>query len=274
MTPPSPRTIIPPGLHMGRADYFRLSQASSGLLLLMACLVCAGGCNNACVSGTWNPSTGGTITGKVSSPPPSCSLSAVHGIVHMEIGATTDTTATPASGFAGPQIAHLCVTLVGLDIHASALAGDDDPGWQPLAPELQAHPIQVDLLADARTNRLTAQLPDAVLPAGVYRQIRLRLGSKPRAESALEINRCGSAGSHCAVMSDGQVRPLVFAPSRRDLRIVFEDLPGKGLYVPPESIVALVIEFDPNLSWVWRSGDSLLFNPVFRPRVQQPSDAD
>lgn len=246
------------------------------LLLLIACLLDASGCNNSCVSGTWNPFTGSTFTVKTSNPPPSCTLNTANGIVHMEIGATA--TAVPASAFAGPQIAHLFVTLAGLDIHSDALAGDDDPGWQPLAPELQAHPIQVDLLADAHRNSSGAGLPDAVLPAGIYRQIRLRLGNQPTAESAFETNHCGGVGSHCAVMFDGQVRPLVFPLSRRDMRILFEELPGRGLYVPPDSVVTLVIEFDPNRSSVWppflRSGDSLLFNPVFRPIVQRPPDAD
>lgn len=195
----------------------------------------------------------------------------------MEIGAIAETTSIPASGFAGPQIAHLFVTLARVDIHSSALAGDDDPGWQPLAPELETHPIQVDLMADAHTNSSTAPLPDAVLPAGMYRQIRLRVANQPSAESGLETNHCG-ASSHCAVMSDGQIRPLVFPPSRHDVRIVFEDLPGRGLYVPPESVVTLVIEFDPNRSSIWPpvrdSGDSSLFIPVFRPSVRHPSDAD
>src|SRR5262249_46010011 len=122
------------------------------LLLLTAWLFCVAGCNNTCISGTWNPATGGSITGKVSNPPPSCSLSTANGIVHMEIGATAETIATPASGWAGPRVAHLFVTLAGLDIHASALADDETPGWQPLAPEFLGHPVQVDLMTDGHTN--------------------------------------------------------------------------------------------------------------------------
>src|SRR5262249_360990 len=156
---------------------------------------------------------------------------------------------------------------------ASALADDETPGWQPLAPEFLGHPVQVDLMTDGHTNSANAPFPDAVLPAGVYRQLRLRPATEAPPESAPGTNH--SAGApHCAVMSDGQVRPLVFPPSRSDLRIVFEDLPGRGLYVPPDGIVTLVIEFDPNRSWVLLLGDSLLFNPLFRPSVQRPPEAD
>lgn len=249
------------------------ATTSSKLLLITACLLCGVGCNNTCISGSWNPGAGSTVTGKVSSPPPSCSLSAANGILRVEIGATAETTATPASGWAGPRVAHLFVTVAGLELHSSALASDDALGWQPLAPEPLIHPVQVDLLADAHSNSSSAPFGDALLPAGMYRQIRLRLASQPPTESALETSRCGRA-PHCAVLSDGQVRPLVFPPSRPHLRMVFEDLPGRGLYVPPDSMVTLVLEFDRDRSWVWRSGDSLVFNPVFRPNVQRPPEAD
>lgn len=174
------------------------------------------------------------------------------------------------------------MTLAGLDIHSSAVAGDEAPGWQPLAPGLLMHPLQVDLLAgllsEGHRNSSAAAFPDAVLPAGMYGQIRLRLAGQPQEESTQEANHCSGASPHCAVMSDGQVWPLVFPSSRRDLRIPFEDLPGRALYVPPDGIVTLGIELDANRSsfWppVWRSGDSLLFNPVFRASLQLAPEAD
>jgi hypothetical protein len=254
---------------MGPAPYLRLSRVSSSFLSLTACLLCAAGCNNTCVSGTLNSPGGSTITVKSSSPPPSCTLSTANGIVRMEIGAASGAASAP--GATRPYVAHLFVTLAGVDAHSSALAGDDAPGWQPLAPELQAHPIQVDLLADARANRSNAPLPDAVLPTGAYRQIRLRLASLPTAESALETNHCPGGESHCAVMSDGQILPLAFPPSRPDLRLMFPPTPGRELYVPPDGVVVLAIELDQDRSWVWPSGHSLLFNPVFRLDVQQPA---
>jgi len=154
----------------------------------------------------------------------------------MEIGAASGTATAP--GAMGPFVAHLFVTLAGVDAHSSALVGDDAPGWQPLAAELQANPIQVDL---------------------------------PTVESALETNHCGGGESHCAVMSDGRILPLAFPPSRPDLRIMFPAIPGRELFVPPDGVVVLAIELDQDRSWVWPSGHSLLFNPVFRLDVQQPT---
>jgi len=253
---------------VGRTVYLRVSQVSSSFLLLTACLLCAIGCHNTCVSGTLNSSAGSTVIVNVSSPPPSCTLSTANGIVHMEIGAPSGAIAPSAPGIGAPHVTHLFVTLAGVDVHSSELAADDALGWQPLAAELQVHPLQLDLLADADANSSAAPLPDAVLPAGMYRQIRLRLASLPPEESALETNPCGG-GPHCAVMSDGRVQPVAFPSSRPNLPVMVDGIPGRELYVPPDGNVTLVIELDRDRSWGSRTGGSLLFNPVFRLTIRQ-----
>jgi uncharacterized protein DUF4382 len=230
--------------------------------------LCIAGCNNTCVSVALNSPNGSTVNIKAGSPPPSCSLSTANGIVRLEIGAASGATSTP--GVMGPHLNHLYVTVTGIEAHSSPLAADDTPGWKALAPQLQKHPIQVDLLADAHANASSAPFADAVLPTGAYRQIRLRLASLSVGESVLEGNLCGAGTPHCAVASEGGVWPLAFPPSRPDLRIVLDSLPGHGLYVPPDGLVGLVIELDGDRSWIWPSGNSLLFAPVFHVSIQDP----
>jgi hypothetical protein len=237
------------------------------LFPLTACLLCAAACNNTCVSGTLNAPGGSTVNVKVASPPPSCPLTTANGIVHLEIGAAPGATSTP--GITGPHMAHLFVTLAGVDVHSSPLASDETPGWLPLASELQAHPFQVDLLEDANANASAAPFPDAVLPAGAYRQIRLRFASLPLGQFALETNHCDAGAPHCAVLSDGRVQALALPPSRPDLRILLESTPSRELYVPPDGAVTLAIELDRDRSWTWPAGDALLFAPVFRLSVRQ-----
>ena len=268
---------------MGSSAYLRLPLVSFTLFPLAACLLCVTGCQNTCVSGTLNSPSGSTVAVKTGSSPPSCTLSAASGIVHLEIGAVSGTIGAPgitAFPMTRPFVTHLFVTLAGVDVHSSPLAGDDTPGWLPLAPQLQAHPLQIDLLAEPRANASSAPFPDAILPTGAYRQIRLRLASQPsnglaptnlpRADSVLEANRCVAGAPHCAVMSDGRAWPVAFPPSRADLRIMLEGTAGHELYVPPDGTVALVIELDRERSWVWPSGDSMLLQPVFRLSFQQP----
>ena len=268
---------------MGWLAYQRFPRVSFTLFPLAACLLCVTGCQNTCVSGTLNSPSGSTVAVKTGSSPPSCTLSAASGIVHLEIGAASGTTSTPgitAFPTARPSVTHLFVTVAGVDVHSSPLAGDDTPGWLPVAPQLQAHPLQIDLLGEPHANASSAPFPDAILPTGAYHQIRLRLASQPpsnsaptilpRGDSVLEANRCVAGAPHCAVMSDGRVWPIAFPPSRADLRIMLEGTAGHELYVPPDGTVALMIELDRERSWVWPSGDSMLFQPVFRLSFQQP----
>ncbi len=254
---------------MSRFAYHRLSQALLRFLPLTACLLCAAGCHNTCVSGVLNSPGGSTVNVKVASPPPSCTLTTANGIVHLEIGSASVTASSPDAS--GTQISHLFVTLAGADMDSDGLASDESSIWQSLAPQLQAHPFQVDLLSAPEVNELSAPFPDAVLPAGEYRQIRLRLAVPLGDGPVLEANRCGVGALHCAVMSDGRVQPLALSPSALTFRILSEKISGGGLYVPPDGAVRLRIEFDRDRSSLWFTGDSLLLSPVVRMSVQQPA---
>ena len=250
----------------------RLSRNASALLLLSAWVLGTTGCNNSCVSGVLAPG-GSTINVKAGNPPPSCSLSAANGTVQLEVGAASGTTSSPfVIAPLRPRVTHLYVTVAGVDAHSSPLAVDDTPGWQPLAASLQQHPLQLDLLADPHENASSAPFPEASLPAGAYRQIRLRMASAPPEESALEASHCGTGTPHCAVFSSGRVADLDFPVTRPNLHIVLDGAPGHELYVPPDGAVALVIELDRDRTFLWPSGDSFFLAPVFHLRVQMPTN--
>lgn len=250
----------------------RLSGTASALFFLCSCALGNIGCNNSCVSGFFAPG-GSTVNAKAGNPPPSCSLSAASGTVQMEIGAASGTSSSPfIVAPLRPHVTHLYVTVAGVDAHSSPLAMDDTPGWQPLAASLPQHPLQVDLLADAQANAASTPFPDASLPAGAYREIRLRLVSAASGEPGLEASRCSTGTPHCAVFSDGHASPLDFPVSRPNLRIVLDGAPGHELYVPPDGRVELVIELDRDRTFLWPSGDSFFLEPVFHLRVQLPAN--
>ena len=194
-------------------------------------------------------------------------------MVQLEIGAASGTSLTPfIVAPLRPRVTHLYVTVAGVDAHSSPLAVDDTPGWLPLATSLQQHPVQVDLLADPHDNSSSAPFPDASLPSGAYRQIRLRLATPVSGEPALEGSHCSTGAPNCAVFSDGRVPPLAFPVSRPNLHIVLDGAPGHELYVPPDGTVALVIELDRDRTFLWPSGDSFFLAPVFHLRVQLPAN--
>jgi hypothetical protein len=266
---------------MGRAEtHHRLSRALASFLSLTALSLCAVACNNTCVFGALN-SPGTTVTIKIGNPPPACNLATTNGAVHIEIGAATGTTsaepAASANGMARTHITHLFVTLAGIDAHPALDADDSSPEWQPLAPQLNAHPLQFDLLAPHDAEGGSRPFPQALVPAGVYRLVRLRLAMRPSSgESLLEANQnepvletsaCSTGFLHCAVTSDGRIQPLAFA-AQSNLRIPPESMDGRWLHVLPDAAVSLRVEFDRDRSFLWPVGDDFRLIPQFHLRVQ------
>jgi len=264
---------------MGR-ERWHVFLLCAAILVLGAC-----GCHNTCVSGVLN-SPGSTINVKIGSPQPTCTLSQATGVVQIGIGAAATAETGPNgaqgeeptdSGTASAQIAHLYVTLAGIDAHASPEADDRATDWQPLAPQLAAQPLQVDLVAPARGEGAPAPMQEAVVPAGVYRQVRLRLAMLRSArdslvettESVLETSRCGADVLHCAVTSDGRMRPLA---SMLDLRVSPEGMGGRWLTVPPDGAVTMVIELDKERSFLWPTGEGLRPRAQFRVRFEEPGE--
>lgn len=75
-------------------------------------------------------------------------------------------TDAPACGYE-----HVYVTVASVQVHQSATASDNAPGWQTIA--LPSMPQRVDLLT--LTNGVLQELGQTVLPAGTYTQLRLVL---------------------------------------------------------------------------------------------------
>src|SRR4029077_9915069 len=79
------------------------------------------------------------------------------------------------------------ITIRSVQAHISATADDNSAGWVELVPELNAQPVQVDLLnLPANAACLLKQLgSNTSLPAGDYQQIRLLLVSSNSSSSAV-----------------------------------------------------------------------------------------
>lgn len=267
---------------MSRTARDRFSRALSSVFALAGFLLCAG-CHNTCISGVLN-SPGSTINISISDPPPSCPLSAAKAAVHVEISAV------PASlpqthldqPTASPFLTHLYVTLSGIEAHPSVAADKHSPDWQQLTPGLQAHPFQVDLLSTAQgapSPFSETQLQEGIVSAGVYRQVRLRFSThSASSESGAEAeeptvltNHCGTSVLHCAVTSGGRIYPLALAQASQDLPVSLENTEGQQLYIPPDDVVTLLIEFDKNGSLLWSEGGALRLAPVFRLIIKHSS---
>jgi len=222
--------------------------------------VTATGCNNTCFRFTSNPSTG-TLVIKVSDAKPTCTLSKANGIVVLNVSASP----MPSAGSGPSSIQHIFVSLWGIEAHPGTIADEDSPDWQELAPQLAQQPVQIDLMARTDDQCPPGSFSEAAVPAGVYRQIRLRLvPSQPAtSEPVPEENACGSVGFNCIVTADGRIRPLALDGAKPELRIGSEHIAGGFLRVLPDTGTDLAIEFNTSSSLVLPAGDAVRLTPVF-----------
>ena len=160
---------------------------------------------------------------------------------------------------------HVYVTTRSVQAHTSASAGDNTPGWQELAPQLNTEPMQIDLFAAGQTACLLTTLgSNTALPAGTYQQIRLLLvandgGGGP----APATNACGNQGFNCAVLQDGSVHELLLSSqANTGLKIPPGQVEGGPITVKAGQDVDLNIDFNACASIVVQSDGSFRLKPV------------
>jgi hypothetical protein len=247
------------------------------LVVLFLCLANSG-CNS-CYSGFWNGNGSGVAVSNTS-----CPLTKATGAVIVQMSVPSSPPAASAafpSPLASPgDVQHIFVTLRGIEAHPSMMADEDSAGWEELAPNLAAHPMQLDLLVvngDSRSLGLpTSTDVPATVPADEYRQLRLRLVSlHPSADDLIpESNACGNVGWNCMVFADRSVRPLEFDGAVAEFHItqalgtdcVFRVLPGE--------VIHLSIEFGPASSVFSASNGAVRLAPVFNVASHTASTAD
>jgi len=136
------------------------------------------------------------------------------------------------------------------------MADDGSPDWQELAPQLANQPRQIDLLspiADQTTEEPLEQI--MTIPAGVYRQVRVRFADDVLARNRLQgETACAGAGSNCVVMGDNTVRPLLFDTASPELRITPERMAAASLVIVSGVGNDLVIELKPIWTLSGRGG--------------------
>jgi hypothetical protein len=206
-------------------------------------------CNNTCFTLTSNPPTG-TIGIKASDPSPSCTLAKANGAIRVRMGTQPACSSCAGSG----NVQHVFASIRGIEARASMTANDDPADWQQLAPQLAEQPLQVDLVRDTADWSAREPLGEiATVPAGIYRQLRVRfVPNQPMTEDRLpERNACGRVGFNCVVTADGRVQPLQLDRRSPELRIMSGRMEGASLFIPPDSNTDLIIEL--KLVWAWFS---------------------
>jgi len=210
------------------------------LLALPSFGVSLTGCNNTCFILTSNPPTG-TINVKASDPKPTCMLTKANGAVRV----LTRTASPCESCSSSTRIAHLFVSLRGIEVHPSANADDASPDWLELMQQLPDQPRRFDFISVANRGAPLPLREVAIIPADAYRQLRLRFAPDQRTSKDFgpEELACGGTGFNCVVLEDGRIYPL-FHGAPPVLRIKSASLAGGFLLIPPDSNSNLVIEIN------------------------------
>ena len=196
------------------------------------------GCNT-CVTFTSNPPTG-TLGIVSSDPKPVCMLPKVTSAVRLHMSAEPVCISCLGSG----QVQHIFLTIRGIELNSSATAHDDSPDWQKLLPpEIEQSPLQIDLMEGKADQAPFGKA--ALVPAVIYRQMRLRLVPNQPAEKHRlpEKNACGSGTFNCIVIADGSIHPLQIDPASSALRITADNMEGAALPFLPDIDTDLIIEW-------------------------------
>jgi hypothetical protein len=165
----------------------------------------------------------------------------------------------------GPQgpFSHIFVTITDVQINASASAGDNDPSWIDLTPNLQQSPQQVDLLGQANNQCFLAMLGSSIeLQPGSYQQIRIVLASNT---TAVKANLCGSTANCVTLSSDSSSTPqplLLSSQSKTGLKIPSGQIAGGQFVIAAGETKDLDIDFDACASIVAQGNGQFRLKPV------------
>jgi hypothetical protein len=218
-----------------RAHDLGLHRALCGGAILLAGFVA--GCTNFCLVGVSNNGNG-TVGVSAGNPPPTCSLNQGNGMARVLAVKTPACEACTASA----RVAHVFVTLRGIQLHPSSLADAESPDWVEVIPALNSEPRQIDLMGGGVPEILSE---GATIPAGNYRQIRLQFAAQNsgagRGQELADGNAsaCGTTRSNCMVMADGTVKPLHFSSAAPEILISGARLADGMLVVLPDAKIDL-----------------------------------
>jgi|GEM_PF-5690578 len=236
-------------------------------IALLVCFLLAG-CGDTCVV-----VTGIFLNTTSNTNPPTCQLGNGNGNVNIGINSVP---ASPVAPMA-PNLRHIFVSIRGIEANPNALATEDSPDWQELAPELATEPVQIDLMPSSVSGgscqpRLTRKTN---VRADLYRQLRLRLVSDqpaPGAELA-QHNQCNGLGFNCVVDINGHKHGLALKDGVPILVIASDRIANGFFDVLPDAETHLAIVFDPYSSVATAAGDSVQIVPVFSAETAAECDS-
>lgn len=158
---------------------------------------------------------------------------------------------------------HIYVTISDVKISASANAGDNDPGWIDLTPNLSQNPQQVDLLGQANNQCFLAMLGSSLeIQPGSYQQIRVMLAG---GSVTLKNNACGTMANCVMLTRDATNTPqplLLSSQAQTGIKIPAGQISGGQFVVNAGETKDLDIDFNACASMVTQGNGQFRMKPV------------
>jgi len=197
------------------------------------------------------------------------SCSSAPSMSSAQMGAATVTLSDPPS-CAAPRgnFKSVFVTIRSVQAHISASADDNSSGWQELAPQLNSHPVQLDLLNLPLNGAcLLEQLGStSSLPVGDYQQIRLLLvPNGPPSGPVPATNACAGLGQvfNCVVDSTNNFSELLLSSqANTGLKIPPGQIVGGPIHVAAGRSVDINVDFNACASIVSEGNGSFRLKPA------------
>ena len=179
--------------------------------------------------------------------------------------ATINLTVSDPATCSAPQgpFSHIFVTIVDVQINVSSSAGDHDPGWVDLTPNLSQNPQQVDLLGQANNQCFLAMLGSSIeIQPGTYQQIRVILAD---GSGTLKSNSCGTMANCVTLTSDTTNTPLpllLSSQAQTGIKIPSGQIAGGQFVVAAGETKDLDIDFNACASIVTQGNGQFRLKPV------------
>lgn len=174
-----------------------------------------------------------------------------------------------ASATGSGPFTHIFVTVADVKMNANANAGDTDPNFVDLTPNLASAPVQVDLLGVAGAQCFLAQLGANVpVAAANYQQIRIILASNTQ---TVANNQCvltaGGTSANCVQLSSagiaGAIDPLQLSTeATTGIKILSSQIAGGGFNVTAGQTASLNLDFNACASVVQQPSGTFQLKPV------------
>ncbi len=178
------------------------------------------------------------------------------------VNTTLSDPATCSASASGPY-SNVWVTVTDVQINASSNAGDNDPNWIDMTPNLKGTPQQVDLLSQASTSCFLATLgSNVLLQPGTYQQIRIMLAPT---NTTVNGNHCGSAGANCIVLAASPNSPqplLLSSEATTGIKIPSGQIAGGQFTIASGQTKDLNIDFNTCASIVVQGNGQFRLKPV------------